>query len=495
MKQERELNVLSMIYDCLLHWRLAIVLMVVGALLGGAFGYVKSYKASINAIVESQTIAEGDPENLEEAEGLTQVEIANIKYASDLHKYVTSMNEYRSVFTTDVIDYTHIPTSELIYTIKTTDYSSASTIANKYAMYATSNELTQYLQDNTDADVRFINEFIRASIQSGENQNIANNTDSTCTFRVIITHYKEDDCKKIAKATKEFFESKYAVISKDTIPYTISCNSDSFTYTSDYNMLVKIKAASDASDNALAALNKYIDGFSDKGKAYYDMAIAGKKMSEIQAEIDSQEEEIEEVVAQVETPKPHGTISKKFVAIGALGLVVVYWGLLVLFKYILNSKLKRDDEVEELYNITELGYISAREDKKKFLGFVDRLIIKVRDRNKRKFSIDEAIKLTASSVAIAANKNELDEIIVVGCNLNKISETSDKLYTRIREKDIKVLELDNVLYDADNKSKLPGQKGAIILEQIGGTIYEEIDKEIQLLKSQDIKILGIVVVD
>lgn len=494
MKQERELNVLSMIYDCLLHWRLAIVLMIVGALLGGALGYVKSYKASINAIAESQSIAEGNPENLEEAEGLTQVEIANIKYATDLHKYVNSMNEYRSVFTTDVIDYTHIPTSELIYTVKTTDYSSASTIANKYTMYATSYEWVHYLTDNTDADVRFINELVRTNVQSGENQNIGGNTDATCTFRIVIYHNNEDDCKKIAKATKEFLNDKYAVISKDTIPYTISCDSDSFTYTYDYSMLGKIKSASDASDNALAALNKYIDGFSDKGKAYYEMAIAGKKMSEIQAEIDGQvEEEIEEF--NVEPPKPHGTISKKFVALGAVGLVVVYWGILVLFKYIFNSKLKRDDEIESLYDIAELGYISAREDKKKFLGFVDRLIIKVRDRNKRKFSIDESVKLTASSVAIAANKNEFDEIIVVGCNLSKVSETSDKLYTRIREKDIKVVELDNVLYDADNKSKLPGQKGAIILEQIGGTIYEEIEKEIQLLKSQDIKILGIVVID
>ena len=55
--------------------------------------------------------------------------------------------------------------------------------------------------------------------------------------------------------------------------------------------------------------------------------------------------------------------------------------------------------------------------------------------------------------------------------------------------------LDNVLYDPANTEKLGEMDGAVIIEKAGRTLYSELTEEIELLKRQQIKILGCVIVE
>ena len=46
MNEEREINLIDLVADILSHWRGLLIFMLAGAVLMGAFSYVRSYRAA-----------------------------------------------------------------------------------------------------------------------------------------------------------------------------------------------------------------------------------------------------------------------------------------------------------------------------------------------------------------------------------------------------------------------------------------------------------------
>lgn len=134
-------------------------------------------------------------------------------------------------------------------------------------------------------------------------------------------------------------------------------------------------------------------------------------------------------------------------------------------------------------------------DRKKVLGIVDQWILSIRDRNKRQFTSDEALELTRVAAKMAAGKESLKEICLIGCDLKKCSlEVCKKIKERMEEEGIRTIILNNVLYDAQMLEELADVKGAFLVANAGSTLCSEIAEELELIKRQGIKVLvGIVV--
>ena len=60
---------------------------------------------------------------------------------------------------------------------------------------------------------------------------------------------------------------------------------------------------------------------------------------------------------------------------------------------------------------------------------------------------------------------------------------------------ITVTILNNVLYDAEAMEKLGTVKGAVLVEKAGSTLYNEITGELELLRRQEIMVLGGITVE
>ena len=65
----------------------------------------------------------------------------------------------------------------------------------------------------------------------------------------------------------------------------------------------------------------------------------------------------------------------------------------------------------------------------------------------------------------------------------------------MEKEQIAVTILDNVLYNAEAMEKLENEKGVVLVEKAGSTLYNEVSKEIELLTRQDIAVLGGIVVE
>ena len=121
-----------------------------------------------------------------------------------------------------------------------------------------------------------------------------------------------------------------------------------------------------------------------------------------------------------------------------------------------NGKLRASDELQNLYHIPQMGLI-VKDSKKKLLP--DKWVDNLRNHGKRKFTPAQSMELAVAAVKIV------------------------------------VTILDNVLYNAEAMEKLENEKGVVLVEKAGSTLYNEVAKETELLTRQDIAVLGGIVVE
>ena len=188
-------------------------------------------------------------------------------------------------------------------------------------------------------------------------------------------------------------------------------------------------------------------------------------------------------------------ISVKYVILGMILAAFVYV-FAIFMLYVLNSKIRSTDNLQELYEIPQLGKIPGDAGGKKLFGFVDRWILALRYWNQRKFTPKEALDLAAVAVKMAAGKNALKTVSLVGCDLkDRALNTCEEIRMVLAEEGVEAQILNNVLYDAETMEKLGDTKGVVLVEKADSTLYAEVARELELLRRQDIAILGGIIVE
>ena len=106
------------------------------------------------------------------------------------------------------------------------------------------------------------------------------------------------------------------------------------------------------------------------------------------------------------------------------------------------------------------------------------------------------MELAFAALKIAAVKNGLNNVCLLGCNLGAgADKVCEGLKDALEKEGITVTILNNVLYDAEAMEKLGTVKGAVLVEKAGSTLYNEITGELELLKRQEIVVLGGITVE
>ena len=106
------------------------------------------------------------------------------------------------------------------------------------------------------------------------------------------------------------------------------------------------------------------------------------------------------------------------------------------------------------------------------------------------------MELAIAAVKIACDKNGLNHVCLMGCNLKEGADAvCENIRQALQKEQIEVEDHENVLYDAEAMEKLEQEKGVVLVEKASSTLYNEVTKEIELLKRQDIAVLGGIVVE
>lgn len=489
--EEREIDLLDMIADILSHWRGLLVALIIGAVLMGGFSYVKSYRN-----VQSEQEAEEEPEldEMSAEEQLAQLEdslsdsekISVAATVDDEREYLYKNTYYRESIYMH-LDPLNIVRTELIYRIQAEDGSLAQRLGTVYKNLVGGVGLYDWVEQQTGIAAEYAAELISVStdpaifVGNGA-QNISIGSDS---LKVTVMQKDEKTCEQLAEAVNSYMEeqqknlaeklgSHELILLSETSGKIIS--TDTMARQIDYgNQLINLKAGI-ASAKA---------GFTEDQQKYYDLLTWEEKAKE--AEMDHKDAATEEEPV-LESP----SVGKKYVLLGAVLFAFVYAGILFLL-YIFNSKIRVSDELQNLYHIPQIGVV-VKDSKKKFI--LDKWVDDLRHYGKRKFDAKQSMELAFAAVKIAAVKNKLNTICLMGCNLEAgAGSVCENLKTALEKEGINVTVLDNVLYNAESMEKVDTMTGVVLVEKAGSTLYNEIANELALLKRQDIAILGGIIVE
>lgn len=188
-------------------------------------------------------------------------------------------------------------------------------------------------------------------------------------------------------------------------------------------------------------------------------------------------------------------ISVKHIVLFAILFAFVY-AFIFFMIYVMDNKLKVEDELEELYEIPQLGLITQQKKKAPVFGWVDSLILRMKNRDRRYPQDVKALKLAYVSVKLIVQKQGYEKVTLVGCDIKGLSQhVCDQLKGALEKENIQVEILNDILYDASNMNKLKHAQCIVLIEKAGYTMYKEIYKELDLLKRLEIPVLGGIVVE
>ncbi len=464
--EEREISLIDLLVEILLHWRMFIVWMILGAILLGAFSYVRSGSTIQQTQAETQKMEQA-PE-----EWLTEEEMQNVNYVIAYENAYFSKEEYFAESPFMKMDANHINRGEAIIVIEAQDHQVSCDIEKAYERIVQGSSLLAEISEKFDLETAGVGETI---IVGDTGQTL----EGTNSFSIAVMDSDEDRCQAMLEASIAFLEEKKPDI-EDAL--------------GEHKLIVVNKSFGVVADTAIADRQQKI--LNDIATMKKTLSDEKEKLSDVERQyynLLASEEDVEEEAVPETTLAPG--ISVKYVLLGAVMAAFLYAFVLFMI-YIFTAKIRSTDNLQELYNIPQLGMIPADKNHKKLFGFVDRWILSLRNHNKRQFTSEEALELASVAIKMSAGKEALNEICLMGCGLKERSlDVCEKMKVQLEKENIQVHILSNVLYDAQAMGELEKMKGAVLVEGAGSTLYQEIVEELKILNRQEIRVLGGILVE
>lgn len=514
--KEREINLLDLIVEILLKWRVIVVAMLIGGVLLGAFSFVtsirtyneqKAQKEEVDAQIQAQKDAlaaaqeqaadsvideeeqwlDANKQWLEEQ--LTEKQILNVNTAIAYEKWYKEKLTYSNVTEFMNMDPYSVPTADITFLIRSSSIERTYSIEKIYEDVLTSTLMIEYLQEHCGLSVEVgeLITLVRSAYDSDQGHD---------TIRFKIIHSDEETCKAMAEALIAYAEEQEVLLRESLGMHEIEVLSQSYSTLMSKTVMSNQKACeTDLISLQTTAVNLKA-AFTEEEWRYYNYLAQGEAIANPNVPMSSGEATTgtEQVpVLENITVTPPG-ISLKYVILGMILFAFIYVFVIFLI-YILNNKLRANDSMQELYDLPQLGAVCFAKEQKKFLDVVDKWILKLRYRNQREFTVEESMNLATVAAKMAAKKQEAATVALMGCNVTgQTREVCSKVQAGLEAEGLSVKVLSNVLYDAEAMEELESVQAAVLVETAGSTMYEEVVKELELLNRQNIKALGGIVV-
>lgn len=510
--KEREISLIDLFVEILLRWRVVVIAMLVGGILLGGVSYVQSVRLATTQraeLAEAEKQLATQKEQLEKEqlekdeesvwkkadrlwleEQLTETQIANVNAVLLNEKLLNEKTTYQNESVLMQIDPFYVPRTELTFYISSDDLEKTYNIEKVYEDILTSTALYTYVQEKGAVEAN-LNELISLERSSyGQMQGCD-------TVRVAVLHSDEAICQSMANAIIEYVQQQQPQLERTLGSHDVELLSQSFGTVMSTDILTQQRNCATDINNLSSAAMKLRDTFVEAEWRYYNYLKEGQATVDpehMDPEADEQAPATDSSVITLPTVTTPG-VSMTYVILGMILFAFVYV-FVIFMMYIFNNKLRSTDSLQDIYSIPQLGIVSGEQKKKKFLGIIDEWILKLRYRNQRRFTAEEATNLATVATKIAVKKQGINKVCLMGCNLaGDALNTCEQIKARLSAEGTEIQILSNVLYDAEVMEELADAQGAVLVETVGSTLYEEIVKELELLNRQNITVLGGIVVE
>ncbi len=490
--KEREIDLLDMIADILSRWRGLLMALVLGAILMGAFSYTRSYRDIQN--MQSQKVNDAAMSEMAIDERLAQLGenmdeslLAVVLLTVDDERELALRNEYVQNSIYMQLDPLHVEQEELVYNIQGRNENGVSGLGKIYKDIISGVGLYDWVEQQTGIETAYVRELISTSVDSslkfsnGDTVSIG----GCDSLKITISGTDAETCGKIAEAVKTYIEKQQKEISSKLGSHELTLLSESAGTIVSTDVMKQQVDYRNTICNLEATIVAAKAGFSEDQKQYYTLLMKKTSLEDI-----TDAEQDNEAANQTVAASP--SVSKKYVVLGAVLFAFVY-AVILCMGYIFNSRIRVNDELQDLYGIPQIGLV-VKDSKKKL--FLDKWINNLRHYGKREFTAEQSMELAFAALKIVAVKNGLNSVCLLGCNLGAgADKVCEGLKAALEKEGITVTILNNVLYDAEAMEKLGTAQGAVLVEKAGSTLYNEITGELELLRRQEIVVLGGITVE
>ena len=511
LKETKEIDLIDLIIEILVHWRGLIIAALIGGLVLGGYSIYssikenKAAKVAAAAVEEERTKVLSDQEYLEQEQEKTENKIAQLESiltekektaVNQLLTYREKLKKQERYVADSVImnaDALNMPTGVVSIHIVSGQVS-ITALEDIYEGILTSVEMYDYLKNNLGYGSE-INELVKLNGFENNNDNniidenkvnVGIKTDlitESDTDRILMFSFlalTEEDCEALEDAFIDFLMFKFSGYQKSLGNHQVIVVDKSVTTI--YNTLVSSKQNEIkdyvASLKVLIA-NNY-DSLSDSGKEYYNLLVKQKdNESQIAEKIERAE------VATVTIPPI--LVDKKKLLIGLAGGFFMYAFVLCLI-YIFSREIKDSDDFSITFGVNQLGKIYRESKSVKYATRLDKAIYLLKRRGRKKVPYDEAVSIVATNSSLTASKDGIKKLGIITADKEDI--INKKVTEALKAEGVEGIVLSEPLYNNVEMSQLKNIDAALIIAKPGVSRYDDLRDIIDVLDNQKVKILG-----
>lgn len=468
--EEKEVNLRDLVFEILLHWRGILLWMFIGGILFGTVGFIRLHFTAKTPSEETSVSELENQMTLTELSAVNQV-LLNEYSCQKWQSYVKN-SALMSLNPSKVYQ------ADLTYAVSVSENSINP--ATVYLDLLATNRMYQFISNKTNGITTSDAQELIHVINPGS---VAQKQEK-CSFRITAIASTKKTCNTISKAIQNYINRIHEEIVNTYGTHKITLLQNDISNISSTSLLQEQIDMRSKITHLNTETANLIETFSETQMKYYQLQTSTENIS------------LNALKKKPETAPVSITASIKSSIWGVLFAAMIYI-FIVFFLYIINNKLQYTDNCTTLYQIPALGHIPAVRKTKTFFNRIDHWLYDQRNKGRYSVSAKQAIPLAATAIRITAQTKGFEHIYGISCGA--VSEATAKIESEIRNiletKNIDFQTATNILYDADSMNLLNNMHAAVLIEKAGSVQYEELYRELELLRQQNIDVLGLIVVE
>ncbi|MDD6069907.1 MAG: hypothetical protein PUC12_03725 [Clostridiales bacterium] len=466
-KHVNEVSLRHVFWKVMMRWKIWIVCAIIFAFLVPGINYMKSMRVyhtlQIQSEAQSQvTFSNEEQQQIEDVKKLTDSLTKSREYIQNsilmnIDPYHESVVELQYYIDSDyVIDYTGG---------SRVDYTSA--IANAYVDYALHGLDMSDIWKGVETDVE--DKYLSELIVTGDNLIGGLTTGDINTFSVIVKYRDQEGLKIVASNIEKALNQRQSDIAQKIGEHKLVLLSENY----------RIQADKDLADyqNSVLILMK----------SYQDRIAALKSvMTDVQmAELNNENTSAPQVQA-VKPPFPIQDVGLGFVIGLAFAIAVL------VCCEMLSKRLQETEELVNFYRLRQFGTLIEKSHVKGVTGFLYRL----KNRNKKFLTPEELVQMVSSNLELYCVNEKITKLFLTGSEIQQVDkEWIAKITEYLKVKNIQVVYGENIAYDASAMREASETGNVVLVEIAGISIYQEIEKELGMLKDWNVNVIGCIGVE
>ena len=276
--KEREISIVDLMVEILLHWRLFIVWMIGGAVLFGALSYVRSYSDVKQQKMQTDAMLSRDQEKW-----FTEEETRNAGYVASYEKTCFEKMDYLEKAPIMQLDSNHVSKAEAIIAVIAGNREQSFDIAKVYKGIAESSSLIAKVAEDSGIETLGVNELIHLdkidSIVVSNESNADTSSISTVydeeatSFRVTVVYEDEAKCQAMLESAIVFIMEKQPDVENVLGKHDICVVNESIGVVSDMEIANLQKAVLDDIGYMRKNIFDEKKALTDREQQYYELLL------------------------------------------------------------------------------------------------------------------------------------------------------------------------------------------------------------------------------